>query len=344
MLASSLDYETTLANVAQLVVPQFADWCAVDVVERGRHDRRLAVVHRIPTRPSGPAARADFTRRTGRARGNRPRRPHAASRCSTGGSRTTCSRRPPESRRTSRCCRELGMASAMVVPMKARGRTLGALMLVSSDPARLYDDDALDLRGAPRAAGRDGGRQRAALQPFRAARSGGARARRSSRDGVMLVDEDGDRADLERRRRDDHRPAGARRRQPAGRGGRSRAGPASKTHVPLATGPGTPRAETVPLEFERRRALAVDLRRLLPRRHGLRVPRPDRGAARRAPEERVRLDDLARAPDAARGDLRRRADAPAPGAARSRRSGMACSTSSPPRPSGSRGSSTTSSG
>ena len=39
--------------------------------------------------------------------------------------------------------RQLGMASAMVVPMKARGRTLGALMLVSSDPARLYDDEAL---------------------------------------------------------------------------------------------------------------------------------------------------------------------------------------------------------
>ena len=39
--------------------------------------------------------------------------------------------------------RELGMASAMVVPMKARGRMLGALMLVSADPRRLYDDDAL---------------------------------------------------------------------------------------------------------------------------------------------------------------------------------------------------------
>ena len=32
LLASSLDYETTLENVAQLIVPQFADWCAVDVV------------------------------------------------------------------------------------------------------------------------------------------------------------------------------------------------------------------------------------------------------------------------------------------------------------------------
>ena len=48
--------------------------------------------------------------------------------------------------------RQLGMASAMVVPMKARGRTLGALMLVSSDPKRLYDDDALTSRSTSAAA------------------------------------------------------------------------------------------------------------------------------------------------------------------------------------------------
>src|SRR5215210_1580036 len=35
------------------------------------------------------------------------------------------------------------MVSAVVVPLKARGRVLGTLMLVSSDPARLYDDDDL---------------------------------------------------------------------------------------------------------------------------------------------------------------------------------------------------------
>ncbi|MDQ3399069.1 MAG: PAS domain S-box protein, partial [Deinococcota bacterium] len=32
-LASSLDYETTLTNVAQLAVPHIADWCAIDLVE-----------------------------------------------------------------------------------------------------------------------------------------------------------------------------------------------------------------------------------------------------------------------------------------------------------------------
>ena len=34
VLASSLDYEATLATVARLAVPQFADWSAVDLLAR----------------------------------------------------------------------------------------------------------------------------------------------------------------------------------------------------------------------------------------------------------------------------------------------------------------------
>ena len=48
-LASSLDYEGTLASVAQLAVPTFADWCAIDVVDDGRL-RRLAVAHVDPAK------------------------------------------------------------------------------------------------------------------------------------------------------------------------------------------------------------------------------------------------------------------------------------------------------
>ena len=48
-LASSLDYQVTLANVARLAVPTFADWCAIDVVDDG-HLRRLAVAHVDPAK------------------------------------------------------------------------------------------------------------------------------------------------------------------------------------------------------------------------------------------------------------------------------------------------------
>ena len=48
-LASSLNYEATLARVARLAVPRFADWCAIDVVEDGRLNR-LAVEHVDPAK------------------------------------------------------------------------------------------------------------------------------------------------------------------------------------------------------------------------------------------------------------------------------------------------------
>ena len=41
--------------------------------------------------------------------------------------------------------RELEMRSAMLVPLIARGRTIGAMTLVSSQPDRHYDDDDLQL-------------------------------------------------------------------------------------------------------------------------------------------------------------------------------------------------------
>ena len=47
-LSSSLDYETTLATVARLAVPHFADWCAVDMLGEDGLAHRLAVAHSDP--------------------------------------------------------------------------------------------------------------------------------------------------------------------------------------------------------------------------------------------------------------------------------------------------------
>ncbi|MFL5537693.1 MAG: GAF domain-containing protein, partial [Longimicrobiaceae bacterium] len=50
MLADSLEYETTLANVAALALPGLGAWCIVDVVEEDGSMRRLAVVHPDPSK------------------------------------------------------------------------------------------------------------------------------------------------------------------------------------------------------------------------------------------------------------------------------------------------------
>ncbi|HEY3528858.1 MAG TPA: SpoIIE family protein phosphatase [Nocardioides sp.] len=46
-MSESLDYEQTLAEVARMAVPDFADWCAIDLLEDGRL-QRLAVEHIDP--------------------------------------------------------------------------------------------------------------------------------------------------------------------------------------------------------------------------------------------------------------------------------------------------------
>src|SRR5262245_64307058 len=45
MLASSLEYEETLARVAELAVPRLADWCVVDVAAEDGTLERVALAH-----------------------------------------------------------------------------------------------------------------------------------------------------------------------------------------------------------------------------------------------------------------------------------------------------------
>ena len=290
-LASSLDVETTLTNVAHLVVPEFADWCAVDVLDEDGAIRRLAVAHRDPeklewalrSRDEFPPS-ADEPEgtgrviRTGEAALYRTIVPELLE-------ATTANERHFET------LMQLGMASAMVVPLKAGGRTLGALQFVSSTPTRLYNDD--DLTFAEHIGRRAAAAVDNALLYRRAEhRASAALALTFVGDGVFLVDEEGVIriwntaaaviTGLARGRRP--QPPRGRRDSRLARDRASRAARARSRHP--ARGDGSDRAP-------RRGALAVDLRRGVPGRHRLRVSRPDGGTPRRAPEERVRLNDLA---------------------------------------------------
>lgn len=58
MLAGSLDYHRTLRSVAHLAVPDFADWCVVDIVE-AEGIRRVGTAHRDPGRTTELAELAE---------------------------------------------------------------------------------------------------------------------------------------------------------------------------------------------------------------------------------------------------------------------------------------------
>jgi PAS domain S-box-containing protein len=144
-LASSLDYEATLENVAKLIVPRYADWCAVDALDDDGAIQRLAVVHRDP-------AKRDWALRSKEEWAPTADEPEGSGRAvRTGASilyrqvSDELLQQTTKSDEHLEVLRQLGMKSAMVVPMQARGRTLGALMFVSSDPARLYSDDDLEF-------------------------------------------------------------------------------------------------------------------------------------------------------------------------------------------------------
>ena len=138
VLASSLDYEQTLASFARLAVPRLADWCAVDMLREDSSLQRLAVEHvdpskvelareleqRYPTAPGDPEG-APKVVRTGRAELY----------AEITDELLTAAARDAEHLRL---LRELGLKSALVLPLAVRGRTLGAITLIMAESDRRY--------------------------------------------------------------------------------------------------------------------------------------------------------------------------------------------------------------
>ena len=137
-LADSLDYETTLATVARLALPQFGTWCIVDLVEPDGTIRRLSVIHPHPQKQR-------LARRLHR------RHPPASTDLigaprviRTGRTEIGVDVSDEELVRTSRdaehllILRTLGTKSFMIVPLIARGQTLGAITFLTADADRRY--------------------------------------------------------------------------------------------------------------------------------------------------------------------------------------------------------------
>ncbi|MCA1699850.1 MAG: SpoIIE family protein phosphatase, partial [Actinobacteria bacterium] len=142
-LSSSLDPETTLERVAELTVPELADWCMVDIVTDGRPLRRVAV------------ATSDEDKRE---LAFEIARRYPLDRAVEGGMAKALGRGEPEliaevptelletlaqDTEHLRMLLEMGLVSAMFVPLTARGRTLGAMALGSADSGRRFGGEDL---------------------------------------------------------------------------------------------------------------------------------------------------------------------------------------------------------
>ena len=145
VLGSSLDYEATLARVAELAIEQLADWCVVEIQRPGGGGDSRAVAHRDPARvrwadeihrlyppdPDAPTG-APAVLRTGRSELY----------ASIPDEMLVGAARDDEHLRL---LREVGFTAAMVVPITVRGRTLGTLSFISTDSLRTYTAEDLAL-------------------------------------------------------------------------------------------------------------------------------------------------------------------------------------------------------
>ena len=154
LLATTLDYEATLRNLARLAVPELGDWCVIDMLDEQAQMRRVAVAHvepakeslawelerRYPMRPDDAYSPARVAH-TGRAE----LLPEVSEAILAEAAHDVAHLD---------LLRQLGLASSMSVPLIARGRTLGALTVAISRPGRHYtrEDLAFTEEVAARAA------------------------------------------------------------------------------------------------------------------------------------------------------------------------------------------------
>ncbi len=136
LLASSLDYESTLERVAQLAVRRIAEWCTVHVLEDGAGDgsaTRVAMAHADPTM-------VDFAEEYARRYPERIDPEIGLGRVLRTGEPEVVPRISDEMLEQAatdaehlRMLRMLRLSSSIVVPLVSRGQVLGAIRLLGTD-------------------------------------------------------------------------------------------------------------------------------------------------------------------------------------------------------------------
>lgn len=145
-LATSLDAEATLRQAARLVVPRIADWCVVHMVDEDETLRRVEVAHadtsreervkefarRYPPDPANMRSPTTYVIRTGQTVFLREITDEWLSAAGVDDDAITF-------------VRDLGLRSLLVVPLRARGRMVGAITLVTADSGRYFETDDVGL-------------------------------------------------------------------------------------------------------------------------------------------------------------------------------------------------------
>lgn len=144
LLARSLDYQRTLAAVADLIVPRLADWASVETLEPNGEIRSVALAHVDPERLEVIRAFRDrrppeITSPTGVGHVIATGEPEFIAEITD---EMLAAANDPDA---VDLIRQLQVRSVMVVPLRARGRTLGALTFAWAESGNVYTPADLEF-------------------------------------------------------------------------------------------------------------------------------------------------------------------------------------------------------
>lgn len=144
-LASVSEYPTTLERIAQAAVPDFADYCAIDLHDSTDGLRRVASTHADPAKLARaleiherfpPDPRTSGGTWHVQSTGTPVLVPHIT--------REMIQQSLPDPQRTEALL-SLGLVSYLAVPMTARGETLGVISFATAESGRVYNEGDLSL-------------------------------------------------------------------------------------------------------------------------------------------------------------------------------------------------------
>lgn len=145
ILSSSLDYSETLKNLAKMITPDIADWCTIDEIEEDGTIKRIAVSHVDPKK-------IEFAFELEQKYPTDPSAPHGVHEVIRTGNPELYHSIPDEilvaaahNEEHLRLMRELGLKSAIVVPLINRDKIYGALTLVLAESGWFFDEEDLEF-------------------------------------------------------------------------------------------------------------------------------------------------------------------------------------------------------
>jgi len=144
VLSKDMDYESRMTNLAKLLVPSLADWCAIDILDENKILQRITVAHTDPQMvewahevhkrfPPNPNASAGAYKVVGT---------NQAEYLPVITSEMISAIENPVQREI---IQKVGLSSLIIVPLSARGYTFGTLSFIWAESDHHYTTDDLAL-------------------------------------------------------------------------------------------------------------------------------------------------------------------------------------------------------